>query len=54
MRRRTKRGFRKGVRRHGVFIAVLVVLVVAIGLGLMLAPHTESGGPWHFPQVHSD
>jgi hypothetical protein len=54
MRRRTKRGFRNNARRHGVFIAVLVVLVAAIGLGLLLAPQTESGGPWHFPQVHSD
>jgi hypothetical protein len=53
MRRRTRQGLKKKARRHGLFIAVVVVLVAAIGLGLLLAPHTENGESWHLPQVGS-
>jgi hypothetical protein len=51
MRRRTRRSLKKKARKHGLFAAALVVLVVAIIIGLALSPRTESGGPWHFPQV---
>ena len=54
MRRRTKRALKKRVRKHGLFAAALAVLILAIVVGLRLAPRTEGeAGPWHFPQVHS-
>jgi hypothetical protein len=55
LRRRTKEALRKKARKHGLFIAVVLLLVVAILLGLLLAPSNEGyGGPWKFPQVHSE
>jgi hypothetical protein len=54
MRRRTRQTLKKKARQHGWFIAVVAMLAIAIVIGLALSPRTESGGPWHFPQVKSE
>ena len=52
MRRRTKEALRKKARKHGLFVAVAIVLAIAILIALILAPGSEGdGGPWKFPQV---
>ena len=55
MRRRTRQTLKKRARKHGWFAIVLAVLLLVVILGLTFAPHTEGfGGPWSFPQVHSE
>jgi hypothetical protein len=55
MRRRTREALRKKARKHGLFIAAVLLLVIAIAVGLMLAPSNEGeSGSWKLPQVHSE